>query len=98
MRTCFPHREFAASVLTVIVTAAAPAVAQNGSSFIDAGKSAIRYGVATVMPQATCAGLFSANLPQTTILAADSIAATAEVPAHCRVSGLIAPEIRFEVN
>ncbi|WP_163484840.1 tannase/feruloyl esterase family alpha/beta hydrolase, partial [Escherichia coli] len=34
----------------------------------------------------------------TTIISSETIPANADAPEHCRVTGVIAPEIRFEVN
>src|SRR5262245_20934463 len=76
----------------------AAALAQNNYSFIDADKSAVRYTVASTKPVMACAAVMGLATPETTILSARLVAAADGVPEHCRVSGLIAPEIRFEVN
>jgi hypothetical protein len=75
----------------------AAALAQNGYSFIDAERSATRYALAPARPRVTCANL-SAATPSSTLIAAETIPAAEGVPEHCRVSGLIAPQIRFEIN
>jgi len=60
-------------------------------------------GVAGAMglAAATCESLASLSLPDTTITTAASVAATANLPAYCRVAGTIRPStdsnIRFEV-
>ena len=78
--------------------ASGPALAQNGYSFIDAEHSAMRYAVASARPQAACADLLALSTASSTILAAETIAGAGGVPEHCRISGSIAPEIRFEIN
>ena len=73
------------------------ALAQNGYSFIDAERSATRYALATARPRLACAELLAAT-PSSTIVAAERIAGADGLPEHCRISGLLAPEIRFEIN
>jgi feruloyl esterase len=88
----------AAVAAAAMVALATPTRAQNGFSFGDAGQSAVKYTVATVKPQAACRELANRAGGDVTILAAEVIAAAEGVPEHCRVSGVIALEIRFEVN
>src|SRR5271156_6234528 len=87
-----------AGVLAALALIAAPALAQNGYSFIDADKSAVHYSVATVKPAMSCEGVAHLSWASMTILSARSVPAADGVPEHCRVSGLIAPEARFELN
>jgi Tannase and feruloyl esterase len=49
-------------------------------------------------PQAACADLSALSTGSSTIVAAEAIAGTDGVPEHCRISGLIAPQIRFEID
>ena len=49
-------------------------------------------------PQAACADLSALSTASSTIVTAETIAGTDGVPEHCRISGLIAPQIRFEIN
>src|SRR5690349_14341862 len=74
------------------------ATAQNGYSFLDSDKSAVRYSVAPAKPAMSCEGVARLDWAAMTVLAARTIPAADGVPEHCRVSGLIAPEVRFEVN
>jgi hypothetical protein len=96
------HRLFAGG-LAVALAFAAPlvavqtALAQNGYSFLDAAKSALDYRVAAVAAQMACHDLAKFSGGQLTIIKAESVAATPRVPAFCRVVGVIAPEIQFEV-
>jgi Tannase and feruloyl esterase len=87
-----------AGVLAALALMPAAAAAQNGYSFIDADKSDVRYGVAAVKPAMACAGVARLSWASMTILSARTVPAADGVPEHCRVSGLIAPEVRFEVN
>lgn len=76
----------------------APAAAQNRYSFTDAPQSPVNYAHATVRPQTACRELRGLTDGTVSILAAEVVAAADGVPEHCRVDGMIAPEIRFEVN
>src|SRR5262245_40534370 len=76
----------------------APAAAQNRYSFIDAARSPLNYSHATVRPQIACPDVRSLAAGGITVVAVEIVAAAAGVPEHCRVTGSIAPEIRFEVN
>jgi feruloyl esterase len=76
----------------------APVLAQNSYSFADAGQSVVRYGVAPARAAMSCASVPNLATAETAIVSARLVAAADGVPEHCRVSGLIQPEIRFEVN
>jgi feruloyl esterase len=89
-------RKFGAALALILLPIAA--AAQNGYSFIDADKSVVRYSVATVKPVMGCDGVARLDWASMSVLSARTIPAADGVPEHCRVSGLIAPEVRFEVN
>lgn len=74
------------------------ASAQNGYSFTDAASSAVRYSAAPVKAAMSCAAVSGLATMETTIISARAVPAADGVPEHCRVTGLIQPEIRFEVN
>lgn len=86
------------ALLLATLTAGGPALAQNGYSFLDADASPLDYRQASARPQRGCDSLRSLGETDVTIIAAETIPAAGAVPEHCRVSGLISPEIRFEVN
>ena len=86
------------SVLAALVLLPGSALAQNASSFIDAADSKVRYGVASTQAAMTCASVPALATAETTIVSARLVPAADGVPEHCRVTGLIQPEIRFEVN
>ncbi len=82
----------------ILIGVAAPAAAQNGYSFSDAARSATAYSRATVRPQMACRDLLGMTDPDMSIVSAEIIPAADGVPEHCRVNGLLVPEIRFQVN
>jgi feruloyl esterase len=92
MRTTF----LAASLFCGAV--ATPAWAQSAGDFAAASQSPVPYTQATVLPQAACASLQQGLPADTTVTSATPVAATGGTPAFCRVLGIVAPEIRFEVD
>src|SRR5262249_28082686 len=86
------------AVSLALCAAAAPAGAQNRYSFVDAARSPLDFSKATVKPQMACPDVRTLAAGTASILAVEIVAAAAGVPEHCRVTGSIAPEIRFEVN
>jgi len=86
------------SVLAALALMPASALAQNGYSFTDASESMVRYGVSATQAAMSCASVPSLATAETTIVSARLVPAADGVPEHCRVTGLIQPEIRFEVN
>lgn len=86
------------SLLAGLALLPGTALAQNGYSFTEAATSTVRYGVASAKPAMACAAVAGLATADTTIISVRVVPAADGVPEHCRVSGLIAPEIRFEVN
>ena len=85
-------------VALVALTTAVPMWAQNGYSFLDAPSSRVGYADASYFASAGCEALVSRTTHDYSILSARLVAADNDVPEHCRVSGVITPEIRFELN
>jgi len=86
------------ATVLLVIGAVPPAWAQNGFSFTDAARSASGYSRATVRPQMACRELLGMTDADVSIVSAEVVAAADGVPEHCRVNGLLAPEIRFQVN
>ena len=82
---------FAAAV-TVLTTAA------HAQPFAEAESSRAGYSGGQIAPQASCDTLATLQLDELVAVATRTIPAAGDVPAHCRVSGTLAPEIAFEVN
>ena len=80
---------------SLLLITAAPAAAQP---FINAKSSLSNYTVAATAPQKTCESLSAFKSDGVTTLQSRVVAATADTPQHCRLVGVIAPEIAFEVN
>ena len=81
----------------VLLLHGASASAENGYSFLDADKSAVNYRHAATQAQTTCAELRRLASVSFIVLSAEELAGSKDLPAFCRVVGMIPPEIRFEV-
>jgi feruloyl esterase len=87
-------RVLVAALITFCVTAAAA----DAQPFANARTSLAGYTVAESIPQKTCESLSMFTGEDITSIQARVVAATADTPQHCRVTGIIAPEVAFEVN
>jgi feruloyl esterase len=92
--SCLPRIGIA---LGAILTIAIPLRA-GAQPFANAKSSLAAYTVAETAPQKPCDSLAAFKGEGIVSLAARVVAATADTPQHCRVTGVIAPEVAFEVN
>jgi hypothetical protein len=82
-------------MLGLLCASAVPAAAQP---FANASTSTAKYSVTDTTPQKACEALASFKSEDLVSIAPRVVEATADVPRHCRVVGMIAPEVAFEVN
>ncbi len=82
-----------AAVTLTLGANVAPAQAFNA-----AGSSLSHYTQARIAPHMSCEQLGQYRAREVVTLTAQAQEASAAVPAHCRVSGVLAPEIAFEVS
>jgi Tannase and feruloyl esterase len=87
---------YAAWLASCVLIAAA--TASHGEAFSDLKQSAVNYAQARLAPRQACAQLADYKGTEILQLAAREVPAADGVPAHCRVSGVIEPEVAFEVN
>ena len=66
--------------------------------FANAGSGAIDYREAPHQAQTRCKDLVASSNFEYTLISAKLIAADDDTPEHCRISGLVQEEVRFEVN
>ena len=87
-------------VTAILAAVAVPigASAQNGYSFAAARDSAVPYTEAGARARVPCASLVALTTHDYSIVSAALVEEKDNMPEHCRVSGVIPPEIRFEVN
>ncbi len=87
--------EIPAAILGIVIAATAtPARAQD---FADLKSALVDYSKADIGPHKTCEALARFKSKQIVRISANMMPA-GEAPAHCRVSGLLSPEIAFEVS
>jgi hypothetical protein len=70
----------------------------HAQPFAEAKSSRAGYSGGSLAPKLGCEALAELKLPEVVKLAASAIPAQGPTPAHCRVSGVIDPEVAFEVN
>jgi feruloyl esterase len=87
-------RVLPAALIVFCVTAAAA----DAQPFANAKSSLAGYTVAQSTPHKACESLATHKGEDITSIQARVVAATADTPQHCRVTGIIAPEVAFEVN
>src|SRR5262249_2124273 len=69
--------------------------AQNGSQFIDWKPPAAETATG---PTSRCADLQALTNDDFSVVSTEVVPTSGDVPEHCRVRGLIQPEIRFELD
>jgi hypothetical protein len=82
------------AALAMAVTAT-PGRAQ---AFADLKSALVNYSKAEMEPRKSCEALGGFRSGEIAQIAAALVPATSAVPAHCRVTGLLSPEIAFEVS
>ena len=82
-------------VFSICLCASVPAFAQP---FTNAKTSTSNYSVADTMPGKPCESLSAYKGEGIVSINARVVPATADTPQHCRVTGIITPEVAFEIN
>jgi hypothetical protein len=86
------------ALTALIATITALASVAHAQPFAEAKNSRAGYSGGQIAPRGSCDALASLTLDGLVEIAARTMDAAGDVPAHCRVSGTLAPEIAFEVN
>src|SRR5215467_16387990 len=84
-----------AGALILVCASASLARAQ---AFADLKRAAVDYSRSDLTPAMPCENLSRFTAPDIAMVQARMVPATGDAPVHCRVSGLLRPEIGFEVN
>jgi feruloyl esterase len=84
--------------LSVIALSAAALSAAHAQPFANARSSQAGYSGGSLRPASGCERLGELELAELVEMTAQTVAADGTTPEHCRVSGMLAPEIAFEVN
>ena len=83
--------------LTALVTLSALSSSARAQAFSDADKARSAYSKATARPRESCESMAHYQRTELREIHAKQIAATQSAPAFCQVTGVLAPEIAFEV-
>lgn len=86
------------SAVIAMTAAAALAGPAGAQPFANAAAARSGYRNAAIPPRGACERLQNFKTDELVQIEAHAIAAAGEMPAHCHVSGTLAPEIAFEVN
>jgi feruloyl esterase len=85
-----------ALVGAIVITAAATPV--HGQAFADLKNALVDYSKADIAPGKACEELGKFKAKDIAQINSAAIPADAAAPAHCRVTGVLSPEIAFEVS
>jgi hypothetical protein len=85
-------------LVVALITLCVTASAADAQPFANAKSSLAEYSVAQSTPRKACESLATFKGEGIDTIQAQVVPASADAPPHCRVSGVIAPEIAFEVN
>src|SRR5262249_36740421 len=88
------HKHF---LLAVLFTTPG-SVFVNAQAFADAKSSAVDYSKADLAPKKACETMGAFKSKEIAQISAMMVASTATAPEHCRVTGMLKPEIAFEVS
>jgi len=72
--------------------------AAHAQPFAEAKTSRSKYSGGAIAPKSACDALGTAKLDELVEIKATAVPAAGDVPAYCRVSGVLQPEVAFEVN
>ena len=70
----------------------------SAQAFANASSSLSKYTVAETVPAKNCESLSSYKGADIVSISARVVTATADTPQHCRVTGVITPEVAFEIS
>jgi hypothetical protein len=85
-------------LLMAVVLVCATASSAGAQAFANAKTSVANYSAADSAPRKPCATLSAFKGKDIVSIQARVVPATADTPQHCRVVGIISPEVAFEVN
>ncbi len=86
------------SALGVAALMAASVTTVRAQAFADLKTALVDYSKADLEPRETCEALGKFKAKEIVQITAAEMPASASAPVHCRVTGLLSPEIAFEVS
>jgi tannase/feruloyl esterase len=86
------------TIAGAIILVCASANIVRAQAFADLKGAAVDYSKSDLTPSMPCENLARFTAPDIASVHARMVPATGDTPVHCRVSGVLKPEIGFEVN
>ena len=83
---------------TVLLGALCDSPVARAQAFTQSALSTIRYTLTRIQPQVSCTRLAQLAGAEISYLQTREVAPSGETPGHCRVTGMFAPEVAFEVS
>src|SRR5262245_11231367 len=93
-----PTQTFVTILLGLVFFTGAMARQANAQAFADLKTALVDYSKADIAPGKSCETIGQFKSKDIAQIAAATIPGDANVPAHCRVTGVLSPEIAFEVS
>jgi Tannase and feruloyl esterase len=90
--------DFSAGAVGLLCTAVALPGPTMAQAFADLESATVDYSIASLTPARACAALRNYRSEDLVEIATEAVPASSAEPAHCRVSGTIAPAVAFEVS
>jgi hypothetical protein len=94
----FSRSDFAMATLTGVFLVWSAVGTAHAQPFTNVKSALVDYSHGDVDPRTACASLANFKDKEIAHLEARDVPASDNAPAHCRVSGILTPEIAFEVN
>ena len=92
------HTTLSQTMLGAAILTIAGAQPSRAQDFAEQKSALVDYSKADMEPHKVCETLGQFKSKEIVQISAKNMPATATAPAHCRVTGLLAPEIAFEVS
>src|SRR5580765_4607130 len=86
------------AILGAVIVIGASASPARAQAFADLKTAAVDYSKSDLTPAMPCENLAKFSAPDIMTVQARMVPAAGDAPVHCRVSGVLKPEIGFEVN
>ena len=92
------NMRFALMASSAAVLMAAVAVPARAQAFADLKSGLVDYSKSDLAPRKTCEAIGTFKSKEIAQIHAEAVPPSASMPAHCRVTGVLSPEIAFEVS
>ena len=92
------HRKHSLRLMLTVLLLASSHRVGHGQAFTELKSSLVDYSKADLAPRKACETLGTFKAKDIAQIAAATVPAAGAIPSHCRVTGVLSPEIAFEVS